>query len=44
MYTNAALKDKEIAAKIYDSDNKLKIAKQNKNRFDRPKASKAKSK
>lgn len=44
MYTNAALKDKEIAAKIYDSDNKLKIAKQNKNRFDKPKASKAKSK
>lgn len=29
------IKNKEIAAKIYDSDNKLKIAKQNKNRHDK---------
>ena len=29
------IKDKEIAAKIYDSDNKLKIAKANKNRHDK---------
>ena len=28
------IKDKEIAAKIYDSDNKLKIAKQNRNKYD----------
>lgn len=32
--TNAALKNKEINAKIYDSDNKLKIAKANKNKYD----------
>ena len=29
------IKNKEIAAKIYDSDNKLKIAKANKNRHDK---------
>lgn len=32
---DAHLKDKEIAAKIYDSDNKLKIAKTNKNKYDK---------
>ena len=32
---DAHLKDKEIAAKIYDSDNKLKIAKANKNKYDK---------
>lgn len=30
-----AIKEKEIAAKIYDSDNKVKIAKTNKNRYDK---------
>ena len=30
-----AIKEKEIAAKIYDSDNKLKIAKTNKNKYDK---------
>lgn len=30
-----AIKEKEIAAKIYDSDNKLKIAKENKNKYDK---------
>jgi hypothetical protein len=29
------IKNKEIAAKIYDSDNKLKIAKSNKNKYDK---------
>lgn len=29
------IKNKEIAAKLYDSDNKLKIAKENKNRHDK---------
>ena len=29
------IKNKEIAAKIYDSDNKLKIAKQNRNKYDK---------
>lgn len=30
-----AIKEKEIAAKIYDSDNKVKIAKTNKNKYDK---------
>lgn len=30
-----AIKEKEIAAKIYDSDNKVKIAKANKNKYDK---------
>ena len=29
------IKNKEIAAKLYDSDNKLKIARANKNRHDK---------
>lgn len=41
---NAALKEKEIAAKVYDSDIKLKVAKENKNKYDRPKSSSSKSK
>ena len=44
MYLEANAKDKEVAAKIYDSNVKLKVAKENKNRFDRPKATKSKSK
>ena len=44
MYLEANAKDKEVAAKIYDSNVKLKVAKENKNRFDRPKAAKSKSK
>ena len=35
MYMDARNKDKEIAAKIYDSDNKLKIARANKNKYDK---------
>lgn len=44
MATNAALKNKEINAKIYDSDNKLKIAKANKNKYDSKPKAKAKGK
>ena len=40
MYLEAQAKDKEIAAKMYDSDIKLKVAKENKNRFDKPKTKK----
>lgn len=40
---NAALKQQEIAAKIYDSNIKLKVAKENKNRYDRPKSSSSSS-
>lgn len=40
----SSIKDKEIAAKLYDSDIKLKVAKENKNRFDRAKTAKTKSK
>ena len=39
-YLEAQAKDKEIAAKMYDSDIKLKVAKENKNRFDKPKTKK----
>lgn len=35
MYVEARTKDKEIGAKIYDSDNKLKIARANKNKYDK---------
>lgn len=41
---NVAIKEKEIAAKMYDSDIKLKVAKENKNKYDRPKTAKSKSK
>ena len=41
---NVAIKEKEIAAKVYDSDIKLKVAKENKNKYDRPKTAKSKSK
>ena len=40
IYLEAQAKDKEIAAKMYDSDIKLKVAKENKNRFDKPKTKK----
>ena len=40
---NAVLKQQEIAAKIYDSNIKLKVAKENKNRYDRPKSSSSSS-
>ena len=40
MYLEAQAKDKEIAAKMYDSDIKLKVAKENKNRFDKLKTKK----
>lgn len=35
MYIEARTKDKEIGAKLYDSDNKLKIARANKNKYDK---------